>query len=154
MTWNLTLSIEILLGGIFVLYSYYWASLQPNAPSLWAGLSHYRYLWIVSGLLTAFSFLFISLELCQKTTLIEPIYTYLCFLCILIPSAFWAWVTLRIQHWLLVGYVLWLCAAGSIGLFVLLLQYNQISLTLCGIMLLIQHVGLDGLLWYFAFLLQ
>jgi len=152
---NVGFLIEILGGGLLVLYSYYWASLQPNAGHLWGGISHplLRLFWGISGLTTAFGFLFLTFFLTRYEDLTWDYYVL--FATILIPASLWARITFKAmetrRYWLLF-LDLSVVSIASILIAWRMWTFQEKELFLFGSILVFHHLWLDNIIWFYYFI--
>ena len=157
---NTTLLIQIIIGGVFVLSSYAWAFSKNNAMDLWGGVRWpcVQWSWAVSGVTTAFAFLYTSGTLLFDESVVGEVnFTALniYFGMILLPAALWAYITFGViagrVHVLILFFDLMLVAVGSMGILLEVAPLDRTELNAAAAMMIFQHLFLDHILWFILF---
>ena len=147
----------IVYGGIGVLLSYWWVSHQRDAQKLWGGIES-KWIWKIGGTLTAIGFLYIAYYLIGTNVVITTslIVTYVFFY---LSAGTWVFVTvMAIRNPTLVNkgvvFLNLMCTAITSGLIMFLLSpelKKDVLLTISLILLCVQHVILDLVVWFIYF---
>ena len=158
---SVELGITTVLGGIFVLSSYYWIYQQDDAQRLWVGIDgHARWIWYIGGSLTALGFLYLSYKVIfELNTGARWVWTYLAFF---LSAGTWGYITLASLRsrswWGSMGVLInLLCTAITSVLMYVWLFYKGDAdesdrlLQLSAILLIVQHAVLDLTVWYIAY---